>query len=96
MVEQLELQFFAHGQMPSKAGTMNVEKICGTRYQLTYWNCVGCISAVGIYDLGKGVHLIDCKNPYDSATDRKVVEAMSKPSYFMENFFYDGKEEVPF
>ena len=89
-MKQLELQLFGHGQIPSKAGTMDIERIDKKFYKYVYWNCVGCISAVALVHLGEGVHLMDCNNPYDSDADRKVVEAMSKLSYYSEG------ETIPF
>lgn len=81
----MQLQLFTHGQVTSKAGTFDVEKIGRNRYKLVYWNCVGCISAVALYDLKQdGVHLIDCNNPYDNEADRAAVKGMSNIHYCLE------------
>lgn len=81
-----------HGQIIEKRGVIDVEKIGRNSFQLTYWNCVGCISAVGIYKIGDGVHLIDCHNPYDDEGDRNVVKAMEKITFFCEVPFKDEPE----
>ena len=83
-MKQLELQLFAHGQIPSKAGTMDIEKLDRKYYKFVYWNCVGCIAAVAMVHLSEGVYLIDCKNPYDSEADRKVVEGMADLKYYVQ------------
>lgn len=78
-----------HGQCTEKRGVIDVEKISRNSFKLTYFNGIGCISAVGIYKIGEGVHLIDCNNPYDDAADRKVVEGMAKMHFFCEIPFDD-------
>lgn len=90
MFQQMELQFFAHGQIAGKAGKMDIERIGKKFYKYVYWNNVGCIGAVALVHLGEGVHLMDCNNPYDSVADRKVIEGMAKLSYYSES------ETIPF
>lgn len=78
------------GQIIEKRGVVDVEKIGRKSFKLTYWNGLGYISAVGIYQIGDGVHLIDCNNPYDDEGDRNVVKAMEKISFFCEVPFEDA------
>lgn len=84
-----------HGQNFKKCGVVDVEKLGRKLFKLTYWNEFGMIAAVGIYDIMQGgIHLIDCNNPYDSESDRKVIEGMSKMKFFCDLPFEEPPEWV--